>query len=225
MACVEMEPPQIPAEPWTGIRRVVGLGDPARRDRIARSVTHLFNPLAMAVVSAALVTANVIDIDGLIWWFPTMVVVTSLPPLLYVLYLVRTGYLRDFYMPDRSRRTKPLIATIVWILVSALLLGVTGAPKIIITVMISALVYTVVLSALTLRSKVSFHCATVATAAATALLLANPVSWILCALVPLVAWARITLRRHTPAEAVLGIVAGWVLTRVTFWLTSTWPAF
>ena len=56
--------------------------------------------------------------------------------------------------------------------------------------------------------KVSLHMAFAALAAATLLSVGSPVGWVLVALLPALAWSRLTLKRHRPAEVVVGLLIG-----------------
>jgi len=65
--------------------------------------------------------------------------------------------------------------------------------------------------------KVSLHLAFATLAATTLLLLGSPAGWVVAVLIPALAWSRLTLARHKPAEVVLGFVIG-VVTGLTICL-------
>jgi len=52
----------------------------------------------------------------------------ALPPLAYVIWLVRRGELDDIHMPVRETRLKPLSVMLAWILVCAFMLQKWNAP-------------------------------------------------------------------------------------------------
>jgi membrane-associated phospholipid phosphatase len=56
--------------------------------------------------------------------------------------------------------------------------------------------------------KTSLHVAFAAFAATALLLLGSPGAWVLALFVPLLAWSRLHLGRHTPVEVVVGVVLG-----------------
>jgi len=56
--------------------------------------------------------------------------------------------------------------------------------------------------------KVSLHLAFGALAATTLLSLGSPIGWALFAFLPVLAWSRLTLGRHRPAEVALGLLVG-----------------
>ena len=56
--------------------------------------------------------------------------------------------------------------------------------------------------------KVSLHLTFAALAAVNLILVHSALGWLVAALVPLLMWSRLRLRRHTPLEVLLGLVAG-----------------
>jgi membrane-associated phospholipid phosphatase len=56
--------------------------------------------------------------------------------------------------------------------------------------------------------KVSLHMAFNALAATSLLLLGSPAAWALLALMPILAWSRLHLGRHVPAEVIAGTIIG-----------------
>jgi membrane-associated phospholipid phosphatase len=56
--------------------------------------------------------------------------------------------------------------------------------------------------------KVSLHMAFGALATTTLLSLGSPAGWVLLAVMPALAWSRLALKRHSPAEVVLGLLVG-----------------
>ena len=56
--------------------------------------------------------------------------------------------------------------------------------------------------------KVSLHLTFAALAAVNLILIGSPLGWFVAALVPPLMWSRLHLRRHTPLEVLLGLVAG-----------------
>jgi membrane-associated phospholipid phosphatase len=66
----------------------------------------------------------------------------------------------------------------------------------------------VVCAVLTRWIKLSLHMAAAALAATTLLRLASPAGWVLAAVLPVLAWSRVSLGRHSWAEVALGLAVG-----------------
>jgi hypothetical protein len=56
--------------------------------------------------------------------------------------------------------------------------------------------------------KVSLHMAFGALATTTLLALGSPLGWVLLAVMPALAWSRLALKRHRPAEVAIGLLVG-----------------
>jgi len=140
-------------------------------------------------------------------------------PMLFLLWQLKQGQVTDVDIYYRRQRRESLLVTILGVALSWLALYWSGAPPSMLLLAGIGLVQGIIILLVTLGWKISIH-ATAAASTATFLLTefqstARPV----VLLVPLIAWSRIKLRRHSVAQVVVGIVAGvssfllaWVLT-------------
>jgi membrane-associated phospholipid phosphatase len=136
-------------------------------------------------------------------------------PIFYVVWLVRTGRITDIDIQLREQRIGPLILTIVAGGIGSLVLAVGHAPLPIALAGLAIWLETAVILLVTLRWKVSMHSAA---AAATATLfwcmLGMPLPLLLG--VPIIAWSRVRLRRHTLAQTIVGAVLGIIIFLIVF---------
>jgi membrane-associated phospholipid phosphatase len=146
-------------------------------------------------------------LKALLWLFGLMPLLV-LPPLGYLLWLVRRGKLADIYMPERETRLRPLTLMMVWLLICWALIRHWEAPTIVEMFVLAATVMIGVLSLVTLFWKISFHGATITAAATATVLVAGSSAWPVMLLVPLVGWARVRLERHTPRQVIFGSLVG-----------------
>ncbi|MEM7032520.1 MAG: hypothetical protein AAF629_23405 [Chloroflexota bacterium] len=182
---------------------------PGKLSRIARLISSIVNPVVAGIFIAAITAYKAIsDPWETTIWFTFMVLLTLIPPLSYIIYLVRTGYLVDIYMPDRQRRVKPIAFIVVWILISDVFLSLIGAPEAIGIILIISIILIGSLLSVTLLWKISFHTGILTTAAAVTIFFDAPYAWFVALLVPIVGWSRVRLRRHTTMQVVGGCVAG-----------------
>ena len=136
--------------------------------------------------------------------------VGMLPIALLMFRQVRSGSWENV---DASNRAERPILYIVSIVALALLLGVTilFRPVSFLTRgAIGVLIMLAVCAVATKWIKVSLHMAFGALSTASLLLLGSPLGWLLLAVMPLLAWSRLALKRHSLAEVVLGLVIGTV---------------
>ena len=178
---------------------------------IARWVSNVLSPPVVASFLAVGFVAFVVPDPGLLWrWLALSMPLISLPPLAYVIWLVRRGELADIHMPYRQSRLKPLSVIMSWLLICMLLLNNWGAPPALNLLLAAVLFQVGVLSLVTLFWQISFHSATMSAAAATAVAVGGATVWpiTITLLVPLVGWSRVRLRRHTLRQVTVGCLVG-----------------
>jgi membrane-associated phospholipid phosphatase len=148
------------------------------------------------------------DPVGILLWLVLLIPLLVTPPLIYLFWLVHTGTLEDIYMPDRERRLRPLAVLMLWLFLCLGLIRYWQAPPIVELFVLSATVLVGILSLVTLFWKISFHGAAISAAATTTVMVAGSSAWPVMLLVPLVGWARIRLKRHTPRQVIYGSLLG-----------------
>jgi membrane-associated phospholipid phosphatase len=95
-----------------------------------------------------------------------------------------------------------------------------GAPKLILIVIATAVLQLFFMLLITLRWKISGHCTAVAGLVVLALALFGENLLPSTLLIPLVAWSRIRLKRHTPAQTVAGSFMGAVIVSTLLYFTN-----
>ncbi|MFD8529470.1 hypothetical protein ACFV0L_18820 [Streptosporangium canum] len=130
---------------------------------------------------------------------------------------VKSGRFGNRHITSRTERPK-LVAIIVALVVTALgLLVVLGAPRVMVACVAIMLATLAVVGPITMVWKVSFHTAVAAGAVAmlAQVLPAVPVYVVGGLLVALTGWSRVVIRDHTPAQVLVGAMAGASATWVT----------
>lgn len=180
--------------------------------RLARSISNLVNPVFVGIFITGVMAFKIIDDPThATKWFGLTILLTATPPILYVVYLVQTGYLADIYMPDREKRLKPILVIFAWLAISIVILFLIHAPLVMPFLIGAVLAQIIFLGIITVLWKISFHSATIMSAATIAILICSQFGWAMSLLVPLVGWARIRLKRHTFMQVVVGYFAGYVV--------------
>lgn len=133
----------------------------------------------------------------------------SLAPILYVVYLLRTGRIAELHMSNTEERFLPYLAAVVCALIMIVLLVLFDGPELLRCLTIFNAIELSALALITTRYLISMHSA--ATTAITVLVMAIWGLWwgivVGLPLIALVAAARLYLRRHTVDQ----IVSGWIL--------------
>jgi hypothetical protein len=121
---------------------------------------------------------------------------------------VRTG---SWTNVDASNRAERPLLYAVGVVALLVLLGaalVFRPGSFLIRGAIGVLIMFAVCAVATKWVKVSLHMAFGAVATTTLMSLGSPLGWVLLAVMPALAWSRLALNRHRPAEVVVGVLVG-----------------
>ena len=190
--------------------------NPARPAELVSAATRL--PL-LAVPLFVAVGFEVAGARGLLWAL-LCVSLTSGLSLLYLVYLTRSGKVRDPRSIPRSERVRPLRVVAGLHAAAFLVVSLLGGPAELVAALLSYALATLLFALITPVSNFSLHAAGVCGAAVCLTHVFG--AWGLPAflLLPPVFWARLTLGRHTPVELVLGALAGGGATWISFQLIA-----
>jgi len=183
---------------------------------VANAISQVASPPIVAATAMA-ITASTLPGPSAWMWAGTYVSLAILIPLLYLVCLVQQGIVTDLDVQLREQRMRPLIFTMVcnglaW---GVLVLG--AAPAQLVLLAGALWVQTVLIFVITLRWKISVHCAAAASLGTLVWsLIGTP--WPLLIGVPIVAWSRVLLRRHTLAQTVAGALLGIAIFAAALWL-------
>ena len=152
----------------------------------------------------------------------TLVVLSTaiLPLLGFIAFQTRRGIFADDQVPTRHRRNQAYLVGNACLLVCLLILTLLQAPKSLIALLLAMLASGSIASGLNLHWKVSIHTGALAGAAVSLLVFMGPLALPALALIPLVAWTRLVLRRHTLGQVIAGGIVGASATALTYWLMS-----
>jgi membrane-associated phospholipid phosphatase len=185
--------------------------------RLAEWISRLFSPPLVATVALAAIALADFSRAALVWAFLTLLLMI-LTPAGYLVYLHQRGQITDLDVYVRHQRTRPYLLSIGCSLVTFALLNTANAPYLLQIVAAAAIFQTSGLFAVNLKWKISAH--TAATAGFSSLFFwvggisALPV-WLF---IPVVAWSRVHLKRHTLYQTIAGSLWGVISFTLAFWL-------
>lgn len=190
---------------------------PRFRRRLARLVTEVFAPAPMtALVLVVVVLHSTSTPAEALRWGALTVLFVTLVPLAYIIRGVRRRRLTDHHVGLREQRPLPLLVGIASVVALLGLLFALGAPRELFA-LVAAMAAGLLLSLLvTLAWKISVHTGVVAGVVTIVTILFGPAFLLLCLLVVLVAWARVELGDHTPAQVVAGAALGAAVAALVF---------
>jgi membrane-associated phospholipid phosphatase len=188
-----------------------------RRLRTARLVGEVLSPppilvaLALAVAWASSPTRAMA-----VLWGTIAAVFTSVLPYALILRGVRRGRLSDRNISLREQRIRFGGVAIASILLGLAVLAVLDAPAEMLALLASIAVGVACGWVVTLWWKISVHAAIAAGAATVLTLVFGPALLAVWPLVTLIAWSRVQVGDHTPAQVLAGVAVGIVVNATVF---------
>jgi membrane-associated phospholipid phosphatase len=177
--------------------------------RLAYAISMVGSPPVLAIAAIAL-TAAVLASPGVWLWAMTYVSVAVMIPMVYILWQVRQGRLSDLDIQLRRQRARPLLLSIVCSGLAWLIMALSAAPLELAILAGALCLQMVIVMGITLRWKISMHSTAAAGAAAVVWsLVGTPLPLLIG--VPLIAWSRVRLRRHTLSQTVAGAALGFAV--------------
>lgn len=184
---------------------------------MAEIISYVFHPLL--VVVPTLVIAMV-QLGSTVWeaifWTVLSVAIVNLPMALLLFWGVRSGKYSDASVSIREQRTSiyAVGGTCLVILLAVLIIG--KAPVVIIACLVSAVIATALGYWINRYTKLSLHSAAMAGCTAVLLWTAPLIGVVMAIFAPLVGWARIRLKHHTPVQILIGWMVSMICVFVVF---------
>lgn len=173
--------------------------------RLAILTSGILSPLLVGMGVIALISfreaANTLEA---LKWIGLVTSMTMLPVFLVTLYLVRHKKTDSLFINERKKRTKVYMITSACTLAGFLVLLLTGAPRMLLATFVAGIVTVLVFTLINLWWKISVHTAWMGASVTVLIILYG---WVLSpamVLVPISAWARIELGKHSLAQTVAG---------------------
>lgn len=192
---------------------VLKLSKPGWLDRLARLISIVGSPPAVAIMGIALVAELTHDASTWLWAVGYLLLVLP-APLLYIAWKVQHGEITDLDLFVRDQRLKPFLLTLASSTVALAVIYLGHAPRLLFILAAAIGLLILLLFIVTLWWKISIHCAAAALFALLVTGLIGSAALLIILGIPLVGWSRVRLRRHTVLQTLLGSGLG-VLIAVT----------
>jgi membrane-associated phospholipid phosphatase len=177
--------------------------------RGARLFSNIVSPPVMfAALGFALALYGQPFWTGLSWGVVYGLLV-SLSPILFILYLLKTGRIKELHMSDTSERHWPYLVAVGFTALTLLIIHLADGPELLRCLTLFNLVELTALGLINIFWLISIHATGImATAVIVGLVFGWGAGWALLPLIILVCWVRLFLRRHTPAQVAAGLALG-----------------
>jgi membrane-associated phospholipid phosphatase len=174
--------------------------------RLAYVISQIASPPVLTIAAMALLASTLASPRA--WkWAGVYVMLAIVTPILYLVWLVHQGRVTDLDVQLREQRTAPLVFAVACTGLAWLVLVLGGAPVRMVVVAGGLWLQMMIIFGVTLRWKISMHSAAAAGVATLAWSLVGTALPLVIG-VPLIAWARVRLHRHTVAQTIAGAVLG-----------------
>lgn len=141
-------------------------------------------------------------------WGVIVALTSSVLPMGIIVWGSRTGRWDSHHVRNREGRLIPFLALITLSLLGLAILVAAGAPWMVTALDISMILSLLVTGVITTAWKISMHAAVAAGAVAVLALVYSPIVWALSLVVAAIAWSRVALGDHTPAQVTIGALVG-----------------
>ena len=189
----------------------------SQADRVAELVSQIFHPLVVVIPTLVIAMTRLgSTIWEAIFWTVLSIAIVNLPMALLLFWGVRSGKYSDASVSIREQRSSiyAVGGTCLVILLAVLIIG--KAPVVIIACLVSAVIATVLGYVINRYTKLSLHSAAMAGCTAVLLWTAPLIGVIMAICAPLVGWARIRLKHHTPVQILIGWMVSMICVFVVF---------
>lgn len=190
---------------------------PPRLSQLAYWISQVGSPPLTGAVTAFMIGFTLSTPPA--WrWTMFYVTLTILAPCAYIIWLVRAGKAVDFHLPNREQRIRPLLLSLVTGLITWLVMYEVQAPRLFQMLATVNAVQTALFLLITYYWKISLHCTAATILSELAFVLFGASAAPLTMSIPLIAWSRVHLERHTVAQTIAGILLGVVIVTPTLFM-------
>jgi len=181
--------------------------DSAWDERLAKWVSDLLSPPLMALSGILIATWQIRDPNAWLWagYYLSM---TVLLPVVYILWKVHRGEITDFHIRRREQRIRPMALTLASATFAWATMWLGGAPTALIVFGGMGIFQIAFFLMVTFSWKISGHGVAISSLAMLVWSIYGGAASLAMLAIPLVAWARIRLRRHTPLQTLVGSITG-----------------
>ncbi|MBX3013111.1 MAG: phosphatase PAP2 family protein [Caldilineaceae bacterium] len=189
--------------------QTVALGNlgQSRVSQFAYWISQIGSPPLTGATTAFLLgfALSTLSAWGWAWFYVTL---TILVPCAYILWMVRAGQAVDFHLPNREQRIRPLQLSLVTALITWFTMYQWEAPRLLQMLATINGIQSTLFLLITYHWKISLHCAAATILSGLAFALFGTPAAPLTMSVPLIAWSRVYLERHTIGQTIAGTLLG-----------------
>ncbi len=187
--------------------------------KLAKTISTITNP-PIICIPLFIIICLVLSIGNL-WEFPLLelvsLVFTSILPLAIILYWAERSN-NDKDISNREDRPIPLVIGSVSYFIGFLISLFLGLNDFLTYIFLCYTINTFIIMLITRKWKISIHTTGTAGPICALIILLGPIGALFGLIYPVLIWARVTLKKHTMAQAICGGIYGFVFTAVEMYI-------
>ena len=189
------------------------------RKRLATLTSNIVNPflVSFAVIIFLSFESTSSTADAL-KWRSISVVLSVVPVFIAIIYLVRHRKLDGIFINPRQQRNKIYLLSSTWGAIGCVVLYFLAAPMLLVATFVAGLTAMVIFMGVNLLWKISLHVAFTAASVTILIIVYSATGALAVVLLPLVVWARMELKFHSPAQVASGAVLAAAIVVIVFQL-------
>lgn len=188
---------------------------------LARFISFLFNPLNLLLIVPFFILLRLGETMNyaLTWTAYTFLFLLAMT--LFIRDRVKRGVFTNMDVSKREQRPLLFKAGFLFAIVYLAGLYYLNGPDILMVITVGVMIGIIISSIINTRLKASMHVATISALIFTTAIVFSGYYLLLLFLIPLVAWARLKINRHTLPETVVGGLLGVLLSLCVYALVKT----
>jgi hypothetical protein len=186
----------------------------------ARFVSDVVSPpVVWGIFSIFLAARDATSVGQALLWASIYVLIVCIMPVLFIALRVKQGKITDIHMPLRRERYTPFIITFIGAAISLVLLLLVHSSRAMQLLSLATMLQVILMLVITLYWQISVHMIGISGAVVlTSLWFGALYGIIISPLIIIVAAARLTLKRHTLRQVIVGALVGSISFGVFFTL-------
>jgi hypothetical protein len=176
----------------------------------ARFVSDVVSPpVVWGIFSIFLAARDATSVAQALLWASIYVLIVCIMPVLFIALRVKQGKITDIHMPLRRERYTPFIITFIGAAISFILLWLVQSSRAMQLLSLATMLQVISMLVITLYWQISVHMIGISGAVVLTSLWFGAVYGVLISpLIIIVAAARLTLKRHTLTQVIVGALVG-----------------
>ena len=187
------------------------------RHQIATLTSNTINPFLVSLTAILILSfESTSGVAEALKWSLILAAVSVLPVLTIVVYLVRKGWVNGVLTASRQQRTVIYLLSILCAAAGYLILYYSRAPLTLKAAFAGGFFGAVLFTGINLVWKISLHTAFIAALVTILIIFYGWIAATTIMLALMVAWARLTMRLHSPAQVAVGAMLASIIVVVVF---------